>query len=106
MTEPNYGYWHTPWDFEREFMELGKVPYLHQRVIIDLQLDGAAQEVEIHPTSVRSARLDGGGEIMEFTVNATTQVPGQYPNVRVGRIWIKIPPGAHAVPEVVKVIPV
>jgi hypothetical protein len=105
MTEPGYGYWHTPYDSERELMEPGKVPYLHQRVIIDLQLDGAAHEVDIYPTAVRSAALDDGGEALEFTVNASTQVAGQSRNLRIGRIWITIPPGANAVPEVVKVAP-
>ncbi|MGW3170954.1 hypothetical protein [Streptomyces sp. NPDC001153] len=105
MTEPDYGYWHTPYGSERELMEPGKVPYLHQRVIIDLQLDGAAHEVDINPTAVRSATLDDGGEALEFTVTASTQIPGQSLNVRIGRIWITVPPGANAVPEVVNVAP-
>lgn len=104
MTE--YGYWHSPWDFERELMEPGKVPYLHQQVIVDLQLGGAAHEVDIHPTAVRSAVLDDGGTALEFTVNASTHVAGQGLNLRIARIWITVPPGANAVPTVVKVVPV
>ncbi|MFE5330488.1 hypothetical protein ACFRCG_29290 [Embleya sp. NPDC056575] len=106
MTEPDYGFWHTPYDSERAFMEPGRVPYLHQQVIIEMQLDGTAREVDIHPTSVRRAALDDGGEILEFTVNASTQVAGQARNVRVGRIWITVPPGANAVPKIVKITPV
>ncbi|MFG2123381.1 hypothetical protein [Streptomyces sp. NPDC048710] len=87
-------------------MEPGKILYLHQRVILDLQLDGAAHEVDIDPTAVRSATLDDGGEALAFTVNASTQVAGHSRNIRVGRIWITIPPGANAVPEVVNVAPV